>query len=111
MERFTFKANKLMAKENIKPIGHRILVRYIEKQEQSAGGIILPDTHHKELPNSAEVIDVGAGYVGQDGRIPLPIDVKVGDVILLTKQAGVEVKINNVKHYLVTPEDVLGILY
>lgn len=100
-----------MANQNIKPIGHRILVRYLEKQEQSIGGILLPDSINKELPNTAVVIDVGDGYVGESGRIPLPINVKAGDTLLLSKHAGVEVKIDNVKHYLVTPEDVLAIYY
>ncbi len=100
-----------MAKENIQPVGHRILVQLVESTEQVVGGIVLPDTITKERPNAAKVIAVGSGFVGENGRIPLPIDIKEGDKVLLSKHAGVEVKINDVKHFIITPEDVLGIFY
>ena len=93
----------------IKPLHDRILVRRLEEKESKKGGIIIPDTA-KEKPQEAEVIAVGPGKVGDDGKRH-PMDVKVGDKILFGKYSGSEVKLNDEEFLIMREEDVLGILH
>jgi|SRR3990172_4758338 len=93
----------------IKPLHDRILVRRLEEKEVKKGGIIIPDTA-KEKPQEGEVIAVGPGKVGDDGKRQ-PMDVKVGDKILFGKYSGSEVKLNNEELMIMREEDVLGILH
>ncbi len=93
----------------IKPLHDRILVRRLEEKESKKGGIIIPDTA-KEKPQEGEVVAVGPGKVGDDGKRH-PMDVKVGDKILFGKYSGSEVKLNDEEFLIMREEDVLGILH
>lgn len=91
----------------VKPLYDRILVRRVEEKEQVRGGIIIPDTA-KEKPMEGKVIAVGAGKVEKGERRPL--EVKVGDRVLVGKYAGTEIKIDDVEHIIVREDEVLGII-
>src|SRR5260221_8290258 len=91
-----------------RPLHDRVLVRRIEQEEKTAGGIIIPDTA-KEKPMEGEVIAIGSGTRTEDGKV-IPLDVKVGDRILFGKWSGTEVKVG-VQEYLVMKEsDIMGIV-
>jgi chaperonin GroES len=92
----------------IRPLQDRILVKRIEEEEQTEGGIIIPDTA-KEKPIEGKVIAVGKGKVSEDGKM-MPLDVKKGDRILFGKYAGTEVKIEGEEHLIMREEDVLGVI-
>ncbi|MBM4329184.1 MAG: co-chaperone GroES [Deltaproteobacteria bacterium] len=91
-----------------RPLHDRILVERVESEEQSAGGIILPDTA-KEKPQQGKVIAVGPGKRTEDGKL-IPMDVKAGDTILFGKYSGSEVKIEGVEYLIMREEDVLGLV-
>ena len=93
---------------NIRPLHDRILARRIEEKEQIRGGIIIPDTA-KEKPLEAEVIAVGNGKILEDGKT-IPLDVKVGDRILIGKYSGTEVKLNDNEYIILREEEVLGVI-
>ncbi|MFN7173304.1 MAG: co-chaperone GroES [Thermaurantiacus tibetensis] len=90
------------------PLHDRVLVRRIEAEEKTAGGIIIPDTA-KEKPQEGEVLAVGAGARDEDGE-RIPMDVKVGDRILFGKWSGTEVKINGEDLVIMKESDILGII-
>lgn len=92
----------------IRPLGDRILVRRIEESEQVQGGIIIPDTA-KEKPTQGEIMAVGAGRKTEEGKI-MPLEVKPGDRVLMSKYAGTEVKIDGEEYLILREDDVLGIL-
>ena len=92
----------------IKPLHDRILVKRLEEEEKTKGGIIIPDSA-KEKPIEGEVIAVGAGKVGDDGK-RISLDVKVGDRVLYSKYGGTEVKIEGVENLILREDDILGIL-
>ena len=91
-----------------RPLQDRVLVRRIEQEDKTAGGIIIPDTA-KEKPQEGEVIAVGSGVRGEDGMIH-PLDVKAGDRILFGKWSGSEVKIDGEDLIIMKESDVLGII-
>ncbi|HEX4571138.1 MAG TPA: co-chaperone GroES [Dongiaceae bacterium] len=91
-----------------RPLHDRVLVRRLEQEEKTAGGIIIPDTA-KEKPMEGEVIAVGAGSRGDDGKLH-PLDVKAGDRILFGKWSGSEVKIDGQELIIMKESDVLGII-
>jgi chaperonin GroES len=91
-----------------RPLHDRVLVRRIEAEEKTAGGIIIPDTA-KEKPQEGEVVSVGSGTKSEDGKIT-PLDVKKGDKILFGKWSGTEVKIKNEDLLIMKESDILGIL-
>jgi chaperonin GroES len=93
---------------NIRPLHDRILVKRIEEEEKTSGGIIIPDTA-KEKPMEGRVVAVGKGKVSEDGKVT-PLDVKKGDRILFGKYAGTEVKIEGKEHLIMREEDVLGVI-
>jgi chaperonin GroES len=93
---------------NVRPLHDRILAKRIEEKEQVRGGIIIPDTA-KEKPLEAEVMAVGNGKVLEDGKT-IPLDVKVGDRILIGKYSGTEVKLNDVEYIILREEEVLGVV-
>jgi chaperonin GroES len=93
---------------NIRPLQDRILVKRIEEEEKTEGGIIIPDTA-KEKPIEGKVISVGKGKVSEDGKV-MPLDVKKGDRILFGKYAGTEVKIEGEEHLIMREDDVLGVI-
>ncbi len=92
----------------IKPLHDRVLIRRIESEERSAGGIIIPDTA-QEKPSEGEVLAVGPGARGEDGRIT-PLDVSVGDLILFGKWSGTEVKVNGDELVIMKESDIMGII-
>jgi chaperonin GroES len=93
---------------NLRPLQDRILVKRIEEEEKTEGGIIIPDTA-KEKPVEGKVIAVGKGKVSEDGKLR-PLDVKKGDRILFGKYAGTEVKIEGQEHLIMREDDVLGVI-
>ncbi len=92
----------------LKPLQDRILVRRLEEKEVKKGGIIIPDTA-KEKPQEGELVAVGPGKMGKEGKRE-PMDVKVGDKILFGKYSGSEVKLGDEELLIMREEDVLGIL-
>jgi chaperonin GroES len=93
---------------NIRPLGDRILVKRIQEEEKTKGGIIIPDTA-KEKPQEGRVVAVGKGKVTEDGKLLSP-DVKAGDRILFGKYAGSEIKLEGEEHLILREDDVLGVL-
>jgi len=91
-----------------RPLQDRVLVRRIEQEDKTAGGIIIPDTA-KEKPQEGEVIAVGSGVRGEDGKVH-PLDVKAGDRILFGKWSGSEVKIDGEDLIIMKESDILGIV-
>ncbi len=95
-------------KGSIRPLGDRILVKRLEDEEKTKGGIIIPDTA-KEKPQEGRVIAVGRGKMTEDGKV-IPLDLKAGDKILFGKYAGSEVKIGGEEHLILREDDVLGVI-
>jgi chaperonin GroES len=91
-----------------RPLHDRVLVRRVNAEEKTAGGIIIPDTA-KEKPQEGEVIAVGAGTLNEKGELR-PLDVRAGDRILFGKWSGTEVKLNNEELLIMKESDVMGIL-
>src|SRR5579883_3513492 len=91
-----------------RPLHDRVLVRRIESENRSAGGIIIPDTA-KEKPSEGEVIAVGPGARGEDGKLHA-LDVQVGDRILFGKWSGTEVKIDGEELLIMKESDIMGII-
>lgn len=92
----------------IRPLQDRILVKRLESEEKTVGGIIIPD-NAKEKPMEGKVISVGNGKMLDDGSIRKP-DVKAGDKVLFSKYAGSEVKIDGTEHLILREDDILGVL-
>jgi len=92
----------------ITPLGDRILVKPLEAEEKTKGGIILPDTA-KEKPQEGKVVAVGKGRVLEDGKVQ-PLEVKPGDRILYGKYSGTEIKLDGEEHLIIKEEDVLAIV-
>jgi len=93
---------------SFRPLHDRILVRRVESEEKTKGGIIIPDTA-KEKPQEGEVIAVGSGARNDAGQIQ-PLDVKAGDRILFGKWSGTEIKINGEELLIMKESDVMGII-
>ena len=94
---------------NIRPLGERVLVKVVEAEEKTFGGIVLPDTA-KEKPQRGVVLAVGAGRLLENGQV-VPCDVKVGDTVLFSKYSGVSVKDGNEEVlFLMGDRDILGVL-
>ncbi len=91
-----------------KPLRDRILVKYSEEAEKSAGGLFIPDSA-KEKPQKGEVVAVGQGKITDDGKLQ-KMDVKVGDMVLFDKYSGSKITMDNVEYLIIREEDVLGIL-
>ena len=100
------KRTKHMA--NIKPLGQRVLVKRLEADAVSAGGIVLPDTA-KEKPQEAEVLSIGTGGKDENGKT-IEFSVKVGDKVLISKYGGTEVKVDGQEVLIISESDILGIL-
>jgi len=92
----------------IKPLQDRVIVKRIEEEEKSKGGIIIPDTA-KEKPQEGRVVAVGKGKVDENGKI-IPMDVKVSDRVLFGKYAGTEINIDDEEHLIMREEDILGVV-
>jgi chaperonin GroES len=92
----------------IRPLNDRILVKRVEEETMTKGGLIIPETA-KEKPQRGEVIAVGSGKMGDDGK-RTPLDLKVGDKVLFAKYAGTEIKIDGIEHVFMREDDILGVI-
>ena len=92
----------------IRQLHDRIIVRRVEEEEKTKGGIIIPDTA-KEKPMEGKVIAVGKGKIQEDSKLQA-LDVKVGDRILFGKYSGTEVKIEGEEHLIMSEDDILGVI-
>ena len=93
---------------NFRPLHDRVLVKRVEAEEKTAGGIIIPDTA-KEKPQEGEVVAVGSGARNEQGEIT-PLEVKAGDRILFGKWSGTEVRVNGEDLLIMKESDILGIM-
>ena len=91
-----------------RPLHDRVVVRRLDAEAKTKGGIIIPDTA-KEKPLEGKVIAVGNGKILEDGKVR-PLDIKVGDRILFGKYAGTEIKLDGDEHLMLREEDVLGVI-
>jgi chaperonin GroES len=92
----------------IRPLQDRVIVKRVEEEEKTKGGIIIPDSA-KEKPAEGKVVAVGKGKIGEDGKLQ-PLDVKVGDRILFSKYAGTEVKVDGEENLIMREDDILGVI-
>ena len=93
---------------NLKPLNDRVLVKRLESEEKTAGGLYIPDTA-KEKPSRGEVVAAGPGKTADDGKL-VAMTVKAGDMVLFNKYAGTEVKIDGVEHLVMREDDILAII-
>ena len=91
-----------------RPLHDRVVVKRIDAEEKSAGGIIIPDTA-KEKPSEGEIIAVGPGGRDENGKL-IPIDLKTGDRVLFGKWSGTEVRIDGVDYLIMKESDIMGVL-
>ena len=92
----------------IKPLSDRVLLKRVEAKEELRGGIIIPDTA-KEKPQEAEVVAVGDGKLDDDGK-RIPMNVKTGDIVLIGKYTGQDIKVNDIEHTIVREDEILAIV-
>ena len=92
---------------SLKPLNDRVLVKRMDAEEKTAGGLYIPD-NAKEKPSRGEVIAVGPGKT--ENGVLVPLQVKVGDTVLFTKYAGTEIKVDGVEHMIMREDDILAIL-
>ena len=92
----------------VRPLHDRIIVKRLEEEERTKGGIIIPDTA-KEKPIEGKVIAVGDGRINEDGK-KIPLDVKKGDRVLFVKYGGTEIKIDGEEHLMMKEDDILAII-
>ena len=92
-----------------RPLHDRVLVRRVEAEEKTAGGIIIPDTA-KEKPQEGTVVAVGPGRWDEDGEKRIPLDVSEGDVVIYSKYGGTEIKYNGEEYLILSARDVLAVV-
>ena len=92
----------------LRPLQDRILVKRIEEEEKTAGGIFIPDTA-KEKPQMGQIISVGNGKKTEDGKV-IPVDLKAGDRVLFGKYSGTEVKVEGNDYLIMREDDILGVI-
>lgn len=97
-----------MAKTKFRPLHDRVLVRRVEEEEKTKGGIIIPDTA-KEKPMEGEIVAVGTGHVNDNGDVR-PLDVKKGDRVIFSKWAGTEVTIDGEELMVMKESDIIGVI-
>jgi chaperonin GroES len=97
-----------MSNLNFRPLHDRVVVRRVESEEKTKGGIIIPDTA-KEKPSEGEILSVGSGSRDENGKL-VPLDVKAGDRVLFGKWSGTEVKINGEDLLIMKESDIMGII-
>ena len=93
---------------NIRPLQDRLVVKRMEEERTSAGGIVIPDSA-TEKPSRGEVLAVGNGKVGENGNVR-PLDVKAGDQVLFGKYAGTEIKVEGDEVLIMREDDILGVI-
>ena len=91
-----------------RPLHDRVLIKVLDSEAKTAGGIIIPDTA-KEKPQEGEVVAVGPGGKTEEGKL-LPMDVKVGDIVLFGKWSGTEVKIDGKEYSIMKESDIMGVV-
>ncbi|RNC67656.1 MAG: co-chaperone GroES [Desulfuromonadales bacterium] len=92
----------------LRPLQDRILVKRIEEEQVTAGGIFIPDTA-KEKPQRGEIVAVGNGKKTEDGKV-IPVDLKVGDKVLFGKYAGTDIKVEGQDYLIMREDDILGVI-
>ncbi|MCX7721193.1 MAG: co-chaperone GroES [Dictyoglomus thermophilum] len=92
----------------LRPIGDRVVVKVIEQEEKTKGGIVLPDTA-KEKPQQGKVIAVGTGRILDNGQ-KVPLEIKEGDRVIFAKYAGTEVKIEGEEYLILSERDILAVI-
>jgi chaperonin GroES len=92
----------------LRPLQDRILVKRIEEEAKTAGGIYIPDTA-KEKPQMGQIVSVGNGKKTEDGKV-IPVDVKAGDRVLFGKYSGTEVKVEGEEYLIMREDDILGVI-
>ncbi len=97
-----------MPNMSVRPLHDRLIVKRLEEEEKTKGGIIIPD-NAKEKPQEGEVIAVGSGKILEDGK-KVPLEVKKGDRVLFGKYSGTEIKLDGAEYLMMKEEDILGIL-
>ena len=90
-----------------RPLHDRVLIKVLDSEEKTSGGIIIPDTA-KEKPQEGEVVAVGPGAMNETGKVA-PMDVKIGDLVLFGKWSGTEVKIDGKEYSIMKESDIMGI--
>ena len=93
---------------NIRPLGDKVVVKIVEADEMTAGGILLPDTAKKK-PTEGEIVAVGSGARDESGKL-VPLDVKVGDRVIYSKYGGTEIKHGGQEYLILSARDVLAIV-
>ena len=97
------------AKPKIRPLGDKVLIEPMSREEKTKSGIILPDTADKERPEQGKVLSVGPGKLDKDGKLVKPL-VKKGDVVLFTKYGPKEIKVDSKEYLIADSDDILAIL-
>ena len=92
----------------LKPLNDRVLVKRLEGEDKTAGGLYIPDTA-KEKPSKGEVVAVGPGKTADDGKA-IAMTVKAGDKVLFNKYAGTEIKLDGVEHLVMREDDILAVI-
>jgi len=92
----------------VRPLHDRVIVRRLDEEEKSSGGIIIPDTA-KEKPVEGEIIAVGKGKILENGEVQ-PLDVKSGDRVIFSKYAGTEIKLDGNEYLMMREDDILGVV-
>lgn len=95
-------------KLSLKPLADRVVVKKLEAEDKTAGGIVLPDTA-KEKPQQGEVLAAGPGKLDEKGT-RMPMEVKVGDKVLFAKYSGTEVKIDGIEYLILSERDILAVI-
>ena len=93
---------------NLRPLQDRLIVKRVEEETKTAGGLFIPETA-KEKPQRGEIVAVGNGKKTEDGKV-LPLDVKVGDVVLFGKYAGTEIKVDGDDFLMMREDDILAVV-
>jgi chaperonin GroES len=99
----------MSAHVRIRPLGDRVLVKPMDREETTKSGLFLPDTASKERPMEGTVLAVGAGRLDDNGNI-VPMQVKAGDRVLFSKYGGTDYKIDDVEYLILSEKDILGVL-
>jgi chaperonin GroES len=106
--KYTTKDRKEKYSMNLRPLQDRILVKRVEEETKTAGGLFIPETA-KEKPQRGEIVAVGKGKKTEDGKV-LPLDVKVGDKVLFGKYAGTEIKVDGNDYLIMREDDILAVV-
>ncbi len=93
---------------NLRPLQDRIIVKRVEEETKTAGGLFIPETA-KEKPQRGEIVATGNGKKTEDGKV-LPLDVKVGDIVLFGKYAGTEIKVDGEDFLMMREDDILAVV-